>query len=482
MSALIWAAIVAVWGFVLIPMWLRRHDTASEQRSTERFTGAMRVLSRRPSGHDEADPDRFDSDHERLGGVRGTGMSHADSRDPIAPVESAPTGPSAEQGESGGWRDTPSGTARDSYTTRAAARPGSPADSDGATPVDAAGPGTPAGSGSGAAGRPATLGWPGTPGGPGASSRAGASGRPGSAGGDGTVRGDEPRVDSRRTIALHRVVAERAALMRVRRQRLILVAALLPVTVVLAAVFGGMWIAVQLLIDLGFAGYLFHLRRAAQVERRLAITRVSIERRIEAEQIARSRRRSVGSSFAYHERDSAVSTGERHLGPEPAEELTPEELAHARAETIDLGSLMAAQLANRDDAGQDELPGYAPPAGPVAPADYDGDYPVDYGVDYDEAEADIEVEMDAGEVAAASAARMTARSAVRPTSRPTTSRPGRVQINPPGTHGGLIASPEAAQPGGSMAGPTPRQPAGGDPAGEDPAELDPLLRRSAVGS
>uniref|UniRef100_UPI0034D42224 gephyrin-like molybdotransferase receptor GlpR n=1 Tax=Frankia tisae TaxID=2950104 RepID=UPI0034D42224 len=469
MSALIWAAIVAVWGFVLIPMWLRRHDTASEQRSTERFTGAMRVLSRRPSGHDEADPDQFDSDHERLGGVRGTGMSHADSRDPIAPVESAPAGPPAAQGESGGWRDAPPGTARDSYAARVAARPGSPADSDGAAPVDAAGslrgpapqldsagPRTPGGSGSGsgtgpgAAGRPATLGWPGTPGGPGTSgraatsARAGASGRPGSAGDDGMVRGDEPRVDSRRTVALHRVAAERAALMRVRRQRLILVAALLPVTVVLAAVFGGMWIAVQLLTDLGFAGYLFHLRRAAQVERRLAITRVSIERRIEAERVARSRRRSVGSSFAYHERDSAASTSERHLGPEPAEELTPEELAHARAETIDLGSLMATQLANRDDTGPDDgtyaegpaaadgRAGYAASAGwdeaapsrpasgghakvlygyapSVAPAGYDGVGYDDYDYDYDE------VEVDADEVAAASAARMTARPATRPT-------------------------------------------------------------------
>jgi hypothetical protein len=36
-----------MWGAVLIPMWLRRHDVASENRSAERFGQAMRVLSRR---------------------------------------------------------------------------------------------------------------------------------------------------------------------------------------------------------------------------------------------------------------------------------------------------------------------------------------------------------------------------------------------------------------------------------------------------
>ncbi|WP_396230108.1 hypothetical protein [Frankia sp. CpI1-P] len=317
-----------------------------------------------------------------------------------------------------------------------------------------------------------------------------------------------------------------------------LLAMVFPVTVVLAALFGGMWIAVQLLTDLGLAGYLVHLRRAAQVERRLAITKVSIERRIEAERVAR-RRRPVGSSFAYHERNPGAqhernpgaqherNPGAQHERPRQGEELTPEELAHARAETIDLGSLMAAQHAYRDDAGQDEQPaptrwtgggahpedpaaadeqdpggyapaaewdaagpgrpaigghakvlhGYAPPAGPDVPAGYEVagyDEVAGYEVaGYDEVEVDVEVEMEAGEVASASAARMTARPAVRPPNRPTTSRPGRVQINPPGTHGGLIASPEAASAGGAMAG---------DPAGENTGEIDPLLRRHAVGS
>jgi hypothetical protein len=36
-----------MWAAVLIPMWLRNHDTATENRSAERFGQAMRVLSRK---------------------------------------------------------------------------------------------------------------------------------------------------------------------------------------------------------------------------------------------------------------------------------------------------------------------------------------------------------------------------------------------------------------------------------------------------
>lgn len=37
-----------VWAAVLVPMWLRRHDAVTESRSVDRFSTAMRVLSRRP--------------------------------------------------------------------------------------------------------------------------------------------------------------------------------------------------------------------------------------------------------------------------------------------------------------------------------------------------------------------------------------------------------------------------------------------------
>ncbi|HET7311879.1 MAG TPA: hypothetical protein VFJ17_11195 [Mycobacteriales bacterium] len=47
MSAVIYAAIVVMWAVVLVPMWLRRHDAATESRSVERFSTAMRTLSRR---------------------------------------------------------------------------------------------------------------------------------------------------------------------------------------------------------------------------------------------------------------------------------------------------------------------------------------------------------------------------------------------------------------------------------------------------
>src|SRR3954467_10155332 len=46
-SAVIYAAIVVMWAVVLVPMWLRRHDAATESHSAEKFSTAMRTLSRR---------------------------------------------------------------------------------------------------------------------------------------------------------------------------------------------------------------------------------------------------------------------------------------------------------------------------------------------------------------------------------------------------------------------------------------------------
>src|SRR4051794_2703097 len=39
-----------MWAVVLVPMWLRRHDAATESRSVDRFSTAMRTLSRRTHG------------------------------------------------------------------------------------------------------------------------------------------------------------------------------------------------------------------------------------------------------------------------------------------------------------------------------------------------------------------------------------------------------------------------------------------------
>jgi hypothetical protein len=46
-----------MWAAVLIPMWLRNHDTATENRSAERFGQAMRVLSRKGAPEAESDPE-----------------------------------------------------------------------------------------------------------------------------------------------------------------------------------------------------------------------------------------------------------------------------------------------------------------------------------------------------------------------------------------------------------------------------------------
>jgi len=48
-SGLVYAVIVALWAAVLIPIWLRRHDEAAMTRSADRYSRAMRTLSRRPA-------------------------------------------------------------------------------------------------------------------------------------------------------------------------------------------------------------------------------------------------------------------------------------------------------------------------------------------------------------------------------------------------------------------------------------------------
>jgi hypothetical protein len=42
-----------MWAAYFIPMWLRRHEELSESRSVERFSQAMRILSRRPATPDQ---------------------------------------------------------------------------------------------------------------------------------------------------------------------------------------------------------------------------------------------------------------------------------------------------------------------------------------------------------------------------------------------------------------------------------------------
>lgn len=54
-SGLIYAAIALLWAAVLIPMWLKSHDSSTGERSAERFGQAMRVLSRRAGSDDVPD-------------------------------------------------------------------------------------------------------------------------------------------------------------------------------------------------------------------------------------------------------------------------------------------------------------------------------------------------------------------------------------------------------------------------------------------
>ncbi|MBA2698635.1 MAG: hypothetical protein H0U61_07665 [Nocardioidaceae bacterium] len=54
LTGLIYAAIVVAWAAYLVPLALRRHDEAARSHSIERFSSAMRVLSRRGgSGQDQ---------------------------------------------------------------------------------------------------------------------------------------------------------------------------------------------------------------------------------------------------------------------------------------------------------------------------------------------------------------------------------------------------------------------------------------------
>jgi hypothetical protein len=71
-SGLIYAAIVVLWAVVLVPMWLRRHDEATETRSIDRFQGAMHILSRRPGSAGRA--------------ADSSGQAAGDTRDIVVPA------------------------------------------------------------------------------------------------------------------------------------------------------------------------------------------------------------------------------------------------------------------------------------------------------------------------------------------------------------------------------------------------------------
>jgi len=113
-SAVILAVIVIMWAVVLVPMWLRRHDAATESRSVDRFSTAMRVLSRRPTGS----PDRrYVLMPKRDSGASVHVSGAADTRRP--PTRQAPAAPPSRPQTTRTQSRTPSATkARASLAVR----------------------------------------------------------------------------------------------------------------------------------------------------------------------------------------------------------------------------------------------------------------------------------------------------------------------------------------------------------------------------
>ena len=104
-----------MWAAVLIPIWLRRHDDAAENRSADRYSQAMRTLSRRPARIDRREmvmPARHESPADPLVDAtsRGSPARRVTSEAPAAAVGPArrrvrccaraglaPAGPASDQ-------------------------------------------------------------------------------------------------------------------------------------------------------------------------------------------------------------------------------------------------------------------------------------------------------------------------------------------------------------------------------------------------
>jgi len=70
LTGVIYAAIVVAWAAYLVPLALRRHDEAARSRSIERFSSAMRVLSRRGESGSAPAASRPDPDPLRSADLR----------------------------------------------------------------------------------------------------------------------------------------------------------------------------------------------------------------------------------------------------------------------------------------------------------------------------------------------------------------------------------------------------------------------------
>jgi hypothetical protein len=437
-SALIWLAIVGVWGFVLIPMWLRRHDGAFEQRSADRLSTAMRVLSRRGAGSRpdaEFGPDALD----------------ADDVDDLESTLELSTGPIALD---------PTHAEAATSTVDAADERGPDKGADGAAEL---GDGVPVDRRAGAIPPPNRGAGP-------------ADTRTRLTAAEHAMDGDEPD-ETRHTVPVDagRLMArstkptdsDRRTLLRLRRQRLVVLVGAVPVTIGLAIGLAGMWIVVQALVDVGLGVYVAHLRRAAQTEHRLAASRAARDKKIAVDRAARRAARTALTGAPVRATPPVVP---RTAPARPAGSQSAAGRPHAAAPTrpASAGEYAPVRLSEEGTAGRGAE---EPAAGPVAPVPF--------------APAEPAVAEPAVAAPAASApgqpddvyvnnVRVTgARPVGRPGVRPPTSRPGRVQVNPPGTHGGLTASPSVAAPAVAASAPPKDATKGAD------ADIRPL--RPAVG-
>jgi hypothetical protein len=88
-SGLIYAAIVGAWAAYLVPMWLRRQDELNEARPTERFTTAIRILSRRGA---------FERRSARAVAEEGAPAREPHAQADPAPARQRPAKPTAQPG------------------------------------------------------------------------------------------------------------------------------------------------------------------------------------------------------------------------------------------------------------------------------------------------------------------------------------------------------------------------------------------------
>ncbi|MGP3967411.1 divisome protein SepX/GlpR [Streptomyces sp. 6N223] len=89
-SGLIFAVIVGAWAAYLVPMWLRRQDELNEARPTERFSTALRLLTRGRRGVPAEPADPSETAEADEAPAPANANAHADVRAYAEPVTTVP--------------------------------------------------------------------------------------------------------------------------------------------------------------------------------------------------------------------------------------------------------------------------------------------------------------------------------------------------------------------------------------------------------